>query len=220
MTINHHVSEDLLLSYAAGSLAEGWGIAVATHLALCPSCRRNLAAAERIGGRLFTELSCDALETSSWTEGRRRLNEQVHSALPRMQPVPQEAPSVMVPEPLRSYVGDDFDSLKWRALGLGAYEVRIPTSDNETTVRLLRIPIGKPVPEHSHGGRELTLVLSGYFVDGDMKFARGDMEDADATVTHTPVAGSDSDCICLAVTDLPLKFSSWFMRAIQPILKI
>jgi putative transcriptional regulator len=31
--LNHHVSDELLLSYEAGSLAEGWSLAVATHLA-------------------------------------------------------------------------------------------------------------------------------------------------------------------------------------------
>ena len=31
LNIAHHVGEDLLLAYAAGSLAEGWSLAVATH---------------------------------------------------------------------------------------------------------------------------------------------------------------------------------------------
>ena len=125
-----------------------------------------------------------------------------------------------LPEPLRSYVGGDIDALKWRSLGRGAYQIPIRTGDGETRVRLLRIPAGKPVPEHSHGGRELTLVLAGSFVDGDDIFARGDLEDADASLTHQPVATPDTDCICLAVTDAPLRFRSWIVRAIQPILGI
>jgi putative transcriptional regulator len=34
------------------------------------------------------------------------------------------------------------------------------------------------------------------------------------------VATEGEDCICLAVTEAPLKFTSWIVRMIQPILKI
>jgi putative transcriptional regulator len=31
VTISHHIGDDLLVSYAAGSLAEGWSLAVASQ---------------------------------------------------------------------------------------------------------------------------------------------------------------------------------------------
>lgn len=221
MTIRHHVSDDLLASYAAGNLAEGWSIAVATHLALCPSCRRRLAVAEAVGGELLESLSVETPMPDSWASVRERLLQPVKTKTSDAEHrAPASLPSGGLPEPLRSYVGGGIDQLKWRSLGRGAYQIPIKTGDRETRVRLLRIPAGNPVPEHSHGGRELTLVLSGSFVDGDDVFARGDLEDADASLTHQPLATPDSDCICLAVTDAPLKFSSWIVRAIQPILRI
>ena len=220
MTIRHHISDDLLVSYAAGSLAEGWSIAVATHLALCPSCRRRLTVAESIGGELLETMADDAAVDESWASVRNRLQQQAGSAAAALRQTTSAGQSGGLPEPLRSYVGGDIDTLKWRPLGRGAYQIPIRTADRETKVRLLRIPAGKPVPEHSHGGRELTLVLSGSFVDGDDIFARGDLEDADASLTHQPVATPDTDCICLAVTEAPLKFRSWIVRAIQPFLGI
>jgi len=220
VTIRHHISDDLLLSYAAGSLAEGWSIAVATHLALCPSCRRRLAVAESIGGDMLETLSDDASVDDSWASVRTRLQQQARSSAVGLRKTIPAGHGSGLPEPLRSYVGGDIHTLKWRPLGRGAYQIPIRTGDRETRVRLLRIPAGKPVPEHSHGGRELTLVLSGSFVDGDELFARGDLEDADASLTHQPVATPDTDCICLAVTDAPLKFRSWIVRAIQPMLGI
>jgi putative transcriptional regulator len=98
--------------------------------------------------------------------------------------------------------------------------VPIETRDSETQVRLLKIPAGKPVPEHGHGGRELTLVLSGSFHDETGLFARGDIEEADGDLVHQPIASPDGDCICLAVTDAPLKFQSWLMRLVQPLIGI
>lgn len=219
MTIQHHVSDELLMSYAAGSLSEGWSLAVATHLALCPDCRRRLAVMECTGGELLEEIVPVVPAADSWEAMKARLDADP-GAPP---PVSRQAiadPDPVLPEPLRSYLGGDLSSLKWRSLGRGAYHIPIATGDRETTARLLRIPAGKPVPEHSHGGRELTLVLTGSFRDGDEIFARGDIEDADETLTHRPVATPAEDCVCLAVTDAPLRFQSWFMRLVQPVLGI
>ena len=102
----------------------------------------------------------------------------------------------------------------------GAAQMIVPTEDKSTTVRLLRIPAGLPVPEHTHRGDELTLVLAGSFSDQFATFRRGDVEMADSDVLHTPRAGHEQDCICLAVTDAPLKFSSRLLRLLQPLLGI
>ena len=43
MSIRHHLTDELLLAYAAGNLAESWSLAVASHLSLCPACREREA---------------------------------------------------------------------------------------------------------------------------------------------------------------------------------
>ena len=45
-------------------------------------------------------------------------------------------------------------------------------------------------------------------------------EIADDAVQHTPVADISEDCICLAVTDAPLRFKGLLPRLAQPFLKI
>lgn len=217
MTIRHHIEDDLLVDYAAGSLSEGWSIAVATHLALCPHCRDRLALAEAVGGHMLDTLAPEPLDALAWDQLRNRIA-KVPAAAPKAPPS-ASGPSDL-PMPLRAYIGGGLDAIKWRSLGRGAYQMRLRTADATTQVRLLRIPAGKPVPEHSHGGRELTLVLSGSFHDEEGSFGPGDLEDADGSVLHQPIASPEADCICLAVTDKPLKFSSWIVRALQPVLGI
>jgi putative transcriptional regulator len=228
MNVKHHISDELLLDYASGNLSEGWSIAVATHLALCPSCRRTLEAMEGAAGALLDKVVSDhPVTTSDWDTLRARITGEAPATMTapssaRAKPASSAGQGVasVIPEPLRSYLGGDVETLKWQALGRGAYQIRIPTADRATQVRLLKIPAGKPVPEHTHEGRELTLVLAGSFRDGDDVFARGDLEEADGSLLHTPTATEGEDCICLAVTEAPLKFSSWIVRMIQPILKI
>ncbi|MEP7239442.1 MAG: ChrR family anti-sigma-E factor [Devosia sp.] len=217
MSINHHIADDLLLSYAAGSLAEGWSLAVATHLSLCADCRARLAAAEAAGGQMLETIDGGAVEAGSWTALRGRLA----PAPPATTPAKASAGEVAVlPKPLRDYVGGDVEAIRWSAIGTAGAQFRIKTADRETQVRLLRIPAGKPVPEHTHRGRELTVVLSGAFSDGVGRFARGGVEDADDSIEHIPTATPEADCICLAVTDAPLRFRSLLVRALQPFLGI
>lgn len=219
MSVRHQVSDELLMDYASGSLGESWSLAVSTHLALCPESRQRLEAMEMTGGALLTAIEpADRSVDADWEKIRGLLSANV-TPLPAKAVAPKTDDAIL-PEPLRSYAGGDVDKLKWKQLGPGAYHFPIRTRDGEANVRLLRIPAGKPVPEHTHGGRELTVVLSGYFKDGNDVFRRGDFEEADEDLMHQPVAGEGEDCICLAVTDAPLKFKSWVVRLLQPVLGI
>lgn len=227
---SHHANDALLAMYAGGNLAEGWSLAVATHLALCPACRVRLAVFECIGGELLDEAGGGEAGTAltpghdaAWLEQVARIQGQGAGDSPS-KAAPQRrsatAKPTVLPHPLLQYVGGDVDSVRWKALGRGAYHFPLNLADGETNARLLRIPAGKPVPEHGHGGRELTVVLEGAFSDGGRLFQRGDIEDANEDLVHQPIATPERDCICLAVTDSPLRFRSWIIRLVQPILGI
>jgi len=220
MNIYHHPNDELLLDYSSGAMDEGWSVAVATHLALCPDCRQAVRDMEAIGASLLDGLSPVPLSVESSNAILDRLSEAV--------PPQDDASSIgeafglppILPEPLRRYAGGDVNEIQWQRLGLGAYQYLIPTKDERTSARLLRIPAGKPVPAHTHGGLELTLVLSGAFSDKTGCYGRGDIQEADETLEHQPHAMAGEDCICLAVTDAPLRFSSFAGRLIQPFIGI
>ncbi len=220
MTIQHHPGETLLLDYATGTLGEAWSLAIATHLALCPACRHMVADMEALGGGMLCDSPVAQLPDAMFDRimARASAAEPLPTVSPK--PVRQDAVVPRLPEPLRSYVGGDVDDLHWSRLGVGAFQVQIPTRQSGATVRLLKIPAGKPVPMHSHGGLELTLVLCGAFADSSGSFGRGDLQEADETMVHKPVAAAGEDCICLAVTDAPLRFKGLAARLVQPFLKI
>ena len=71
------------------------------------------------------------------------------------------------------------------------------------------------MPEHSHRGTELTLVLRGAFSDAAGRFGRGDLEAADDTLEHVPTAEAGEDCICLTATEAPLRFRGVLPRLAQ-----
>jgi putative transcriptional regulator len=213
MDIRHHLPDDLLLAYAAGSLEEGWSLAVASHLAFCPVCRARNATLEALGTAALEDMSPEPMTPGAFEACMGRaanMPDDPEAAIPA---------NAQTPAPLSRYLGCDLDAVKWSPLGGGIRQHMIPTNDG-TRGRLLYIPPGEDVPQHTHQGLELTLVLSGSFADGAEEFHVGDIEAADETIDHTPVAGADGPCICLAVTDAPLVFRSWLPRMIQRFAKI
>ncbi len=104
MTVQHHISDELLLAYAAGNLSEGWSLAVATHLALCPQCRRKLAKAEAVGGAMLETLEAATVEPSALDAVMTRIDTEPLPEATRSAPAKTEG-DLTFPEPLRSYLG-------------------------------------------------------------------------------------------------------------------
>jgi putative transcriptional regulator len=220
MTVHHHIPEELLVSYAAGSLAEAWSLLIATHLALCPACRKDSDRLDMLGAVMLDELPPEPMADDAFDRLMQVVEggEDLYSSERRIA-ARADGPHIL-PEPLRSYVGGDLHSLSWRRLGRGAFHIPIKTGDGTATARMLKVPAGCAVPSHGHNGDELTLVLRGSFSTHQGAFFRGDVELADGTIEHMPVAGPEEDCICLAVTDAPLRFKSLGARLVQPFIGI
>jgi putative transcriptional regulator len=213
--IAHHLTEELILGYSAGTLPEAVNLIVATHISLCDQCRAALEACDALGGALLDEAG--AAVSEGCLEGAlARIRDTAPQ--PRPEPAPK-APRGPLPAPLQGYLPGGLEAVRWRPVGMGVRQAVLPTSA-EATARLLYIPAGTAVPDHGHRGLELTLVLKGAFEDEEGRFGRGDIEIADADLDHMPVADISEDCICLAVTDAPLRFKGWLPRLAQPFVGI
>lgn len=210
--IRHTLPDDLLIGYAAGALPHAFDLVVATHVSLCDDARARLATFEAVGGVVMDDMDTADIAPDSL--------EQTMAKIAAMPPSAKSTPSNGVfPEPLQNAVGGDADTVFWRSLGLGAKQA-VLHQDGDTTARLLFIPAGQAMPAHSHGGTEMTLVLQGAYRDEADRFARGDIEMADADLHHTPVAEAGEDCICLVATDARLRFDGWLPRIAQTFLRI
>ncbi len=209
-SIRHHIPEDILASYVAGSLSYAFSLIVASHISLCKDCRARLETHEAVGGGL--------LEATKPAPVSADLLDNVLGALD----APFEAPRTFarqgpLPGPVVEALGGKLPV--WRSLGMGIGQCVLQRSKNQS-VRLLSIPPGQAVPDHGHRGLELTLVLQGAFSDETGHFGVGDLEVADEHLEHTPTALEGETCICLAATDARLKFNAFVPRMLQPVLGI
>ena len=210
-TINHHLTDQLLMGYSSGNLPEAFNLVVATHLSMCDDCRAALHAFDAVGGSLLDNNETSEMGDSSLAETLKLI-----AAKPVVKKL---APSSSLPGPLFDYIGDDLEGVKWRPVGMGVRQAVLKTSKN-ATARLLYIPAGLALPDHGHKGTELTLVIKGAFSDETARFSVGDVEVANEDIEHTPVAEIGEDCICLSATDAPLRFNGLVPRIVQPFLNI
>lgn len=208
--ITHHTPDSLIAAYASGNLSQPYSLVVAAHISLCLECRASYEAHQTVGGT-FLETSKTELVSEGLKAGVLDLLDE-----------PFEAQKTY--QRSGAYPGPVMEALKgkpprWKRLGMGTRQ-SILSSGPDGSVRLLYIPPGQAVPDHSHNGLELTLVLQGSFHDETGRFEVGDIEIADQSLEHTPIAGMGAPCICLAATDTPLRFASLIPRLLQPILRI
>jgi putative transcriptional regulator len=224
MDIRHHIGDDTLMAYVNGTLTDSLSVVVATHLAICPKCRKSVELMEEMAGLFLMETETAGLSPSvkSMT-GRiadldpgdiQFLDDEVRS---------REYSNAGVPMPLAERMPAALDDIPWRTLipGISHYPLpRIGTEKSKGTLRLLKIAPGKTMPVHSHSGQELTLILRGSYIDDLGRFQAGDIADLDSDIEHQPVADTAEDCICLIATDAPLKFSGFFSRLLQPVFGI
>jgi putative transcriptional regulator len=233
----HVIGDELLMDYAAGACAESVALIVASHLTLCPEARQRLSVFEDIGGTLLDDIEpaamsddaldalLDRLDADDEAAGTRsdagvRSEDEAHRRIDVTAAVPDRdtAPAdPRVPAPLAVYLPDRLERLAWKPVMRGLDEVTIDV--DAASVKLLRIKGGTAVPRHTHGGTEMTLVLTGGFADERGHFLRGDVAVTDSDVNHRPVADPGEDCICLTVTDAPLKLTGPLSRFLNPFVR-
>jgi putative transcriptional regulator len=212
MTISHHLDHATLVAYGAGTLPSGLTMIVKAHLEVCPACRDGAVAADEIGGSLLASQQ----ETDVAPASRAAVMAKIQTATLHRLPVARSAEGE-VPRALQAILGTaDLNSLKWQKAGPGVAMFKLPQKKGEAGfLGLLRIAPGHKVPDHGHGGTELTLILRGAYQDEIGHFARGDVADLDESISHTPIAADGEACICLVANDAPTRFHSWPARLVQ-----
>ena len=208
--IAFHPDIATLMAFSAGALDEPYAVVVSTHVAMCEACREQVRRTDLIGGALLAGEPVAAMSDGALARLTARLGDEV---------IERPAPAVPsdVPAPIARYLPEGLDGIRWRFSGPGVACADLPSSAKaKGRLMLLKVAAGRKVPEHSHGGQELTLILRGAYRDRFGVFAAGDIADHDEDVEHQPIAEMGEDCICLVAVDARLSFRSRIVRALQP----
>ena len=223
MNVLYHLDDATVLRYASGDLDEAFSVVVAAHLATCDQCRRAVLTAEEIGGQLLEAEDTPELPIGDFDRLMQRLD-GADGKIKASEPSVRHAPAGNggdVPVPLRRFVGPSLDAVSWKVIAPGVRKHAISlSSQSASSLYMLHIAAGKPLPEHGHGGVEMTLILSGAYRDELGRFGPGDIADLDEHVEHQPLVEPGEPCICVVATEAPTRFKGLFSRLLQPLVGI
>lgn len=218
-SVKHHPSLSLLEQFCDGSLTSEVALLVATHLDFCPHCKR-------LSKDIEADLAC-SFATSTVAQGQDdwlSMMQQVLSQADTVKPLVEQSTDPIVtnlevgghqfelPRALQRLSGK---RSKWLTLG-GIATARLPSGEPHH-VSLLFIDKNTAVPQHTHKGLEMTLVLAGEMVDEQGRYVPGDLIINTPDDTHTPRNVSDDPCLCLSVLSAPLQFKQGMTRLLNPL---
>ncbi len=215
MNLSHHLDDATLLALASGTIPHAHGIVAAAHVERCPACAKALRQAEAIGGGLLDDGGIEPVSDLARAATLASLDGV--APVQRKPRHKSELPAAVD----QALGGLSLDQIKWRkkAPGVALFDIPMPKGSS-SALKLLSIGPGRAMPEHGHGGEELTLVLKGSYSDHMGTFGPGDVADLDSTVEHTPVADAGETCICLVAVEAPTRFKGVLARLFQPFVGI
>lgn len=224
MNRTHHLDDATLMRYAAGDLDEAFTVIVASHIAMCDQCRKAAHDAEEMGGQMLSATETVSVSNDAFAKLMSNIDAQNNNEPQLAENVhafPKRAVSGDVPLPLQRFIGGQTSDIKWKKVAPGIAKHDIDLGKGvPSSLYLLHIAEGQAVPEHGHGGMEMTLILSGAYRDRFGHFGPGDIADLDEHVEHQPIVEAGGPCICLVATEKPTKFKGLVERLLQPIIGI
>jgi len=212
---NFHPDLDLITEYAAGSLALAQSACVSLHVSHCRRCQRLAGELRNLGASLFEALTPVPVGEAQLHAVLDRLDEELPLAYVNKKVKANDTPAI-----LQRLMRGDFSDLSWKNIGSTLRISYLKTGDPKHEFALYHIRAGGRIPEHTHRGSEMTLVLEGGFSDANGSYHKGDFLMRRPGDVHAPTALQSEDCICLAVLDAPLKFTDWKFRWMNPFLKL
>jgi len=215
---NFHPDTELLAEYTAGVLPLAQATCVSIHVNDCERCKQVSGQLNNVGAALFEELNPAPVDEALLDAVLARLDDEAPLAYSRANEVKDNRSGT--PAIIQRLMKGDFSDLTWKNIGSALRISHLSTGDPKHEFALYHIRAGGKIPNHTHRGTEMTLVLQGGFSDANGSYHPGDFLVRRPGDVHAPTALQTEDCICLAVLDAPLQFKDWRFRWMNPFLKL
>jgi len=218
-------------AYASGRLSPARHAIIAWQSKTSPDVKSDIAFQDYIAAHLMPESQDVPLSSDFFDRLETRLNgdgaddwrvEDIQTlSMPTLSKLERgEQDGEASPKSLSQ---DYLARLKWKTLvpGVSMSHVMGPekAKDGERLF-FLKVKGGMKMPVHSHNGEEWTLVLQGGYNVGETQYNCGDLHISNDNDEHAPHIHPGQDCICLVMTEGPLKMQGWLPRLLQPVIGI
>ena len=201
--MTHHVPEEMLLEYVAGTSTDGAALAIACHVALCGACAARAAELEEVGGRFLDAGGAAALAPGALEAVLARLDAppQPRAEAAAVPATPAFLAEYDLPRPLLRRLAEGSTATNWRFVIPGIRAVDLPAGAPGVTMRLIAFKPGVTIPIHDHGGPEQVVVFTGALEEEGKRFERGDISIRDTGERHEQRVAAGPPCIALVVNE-------------------
>lgn len=235
--IKLHPSDEQLLKFAEGGLSATESILVSAHCDLCAECRRKVSLfVDNLSADTFEEVTSlgDSIHrdfismfesiTGDGFQPRHKATRKCDDG--GLAPIPKgtldtsslgiielEGRTFVLPPTLLRFA----DRLgEWTHLVGKIWQAQVEIGGGYLA-QFIYMEKGGSVPEHTHKGTEMTLVIDGEFSDGLDVYQNGDFISLTDKHVHSPVSNVDEGCLVFSIIDQPLYFTSGWAKLINPL---
>ena len=180
---NFHPDLELITEYAAGSLSLAQGACVSIHVNQCRRCQRIAGQLTDLGASLFEALEPAPVGDAQLNAVLARLDDEKPLEYAHSKSSASSTPAI-----LQRLMRGDFSDLNWRNIGSALRISYLKTGDPDHEFALYHIRAGGRIPEHTHRGTEMTLILEGGFSDANGSYHKGDFLIRRPGDVHAPTA--------------------------------
>lgn len=211
---NWHPSSDQLIEFSSGTGASALNIAISTHLHYCSACRRSVSENESTAAVIFEQQSEQTLAADSFENLMARINAEPAQAAVKAKPKPTRFPAVV-----EKLINSDTESLDWQKPMKNLRVSKILQDECGMILGLHHMKSGGRVPQHTHRGNEISVVIEGGFSDEMGSYGPGDFIHLSTEHNHSPRADADGDCWLLSIVEAPVKLTGPLGWVVNPFLK-
>lgn len=215
--INLHPTDKQLQQFAEGTIDQVMGIIVSAHVDMCECCQQKVREFEAEASEaVFDSVPASTGLTTELEEMMAAILAD-ESMTPQVCPIPTSRVELdgryfQVPRALRSLIDR---SEGWSHMVGRLWQASVNLTESKKGHFVFLGP-GAQVPEHTHKGNEITLVVDGEFEDEYGLYKEGDFIVRNGAHKHTPKTVSDNGCLVFTVVDQPLHFTSGIARLLNP----
>lgn len=214
--IKYHPSQRQLEQFVEGTCSPAWSLVISAHVDMCKYCQEEVKTVTAIlssehlvsqGNETLDDTLLNMMGDIMELEPNNVINEpKIDNCLEL------DGRKFEVPRALSRFI-DKTDS--WSRLVGKLWQAPVDLGEAGKG-HFIYMEKGGGVPEHTHRGNELTLVINGEFEDGHRCYDSGDFILMNQTNTHTPISTSDEGCLVFSFVDEPLHFTSGLARLLNP----
>ena len=211
--ISLHPTQNQLKDYIEGNSDPAMALVISAHIDMCPHCQKQVALLqENISQSVFSEVS-DSPEFANMLAKITQMPE-AEKVVPAQESntIELDGRHFTLPRALSRYAQKTGN---WSRLIGNLWQAPVELGPIGKA-NFIYMEKGGKVPEHTHKGTELTLVLDGEFSDGIANYDSGDFILRDSSHVHSPHSEADEGCLVFSIVDQPLHFTSGIARLLNP----